>query len=283
MRPLQACTSCGQCCAPALNLLDLPGESCIHLLAMSISNTVGPADAPWDTPDPVTCIRQLQSLVGLGFNVGHDSAGNLQTLIQSAMGGIRKEVDQHMDYMGTEHVEHKTDHQLQRKMVRFWKRTMVTIHENQVFEAGDNVPESDHVYYQWNKMRNLPGWWIKKVWQSYDGWLLVAKKEEFSLLIFDVPPVIDQSQRQTLVADMSKRALQTFLHLPEDSLVTRPRSRSPRGNRNSVASASASAAQNPVPIVNAEAPQQAPVQQVQAQVPAPSEDAEGDDTMPMAM
>ena len=45
----------------------------------------------------------------------------LQTLIQSAMSGIRKEVELHMDFMGTEHVEHKTDHQLQRKMVRFWK------------------------------------------------------------------------------------------------------------------------------------------------------------------
>lgn len=265
---------------------------------MSISNTVGPAEAPWDTPDPVTCIRHLQSLVGLGFNIGHDSAGDLQNLIQAAMGGIRKEVDQHMDYMGTEHVEHKTDHQLQRKMVRFWKCTAVTIHENQVFEANDQLPESDHVYYQWNKMRNLPGWWIKKVWQSYDGWLLVAKKEEFGLLIHDVPPVLDQrslveetissegsmeSHRQSLVTDMSKRALQTFLHLPEDSLVPRPRSRSPRGNRNSVASASGSAAPHPLPNVNAAAPQHAPVQQVEAQVPASPEDVEGDDTMPMAM
>ena len=65
-------------------------------------NTVGPAAAPWDTPDPLTCVRQLQSLVGLGFNVGHESAGDLQTLIQSAMSGIRKEVDLHLDFMGTE-------------------------------------------------------------------------------------------------------------------------------------------------------------------------------------
>ena len=88
---------------------------------MSGLDTSGPVDAPWDTPDPLTCVRQLQSFVGLGFNVGRDSAGDLQTLIQSAMGGIRKEVDLHMDFMGTQHVEHKTDHQLQRKMVRFWK------------------------------------------------------------------------------------------------------------------------------------------------------------------
>ena len=156
---------------------------------MSVSNTVGPADAPWDTPDPLTCVRQLQSLVGLGFNVGHDSAGDLQALIQSAMNGIRKEVDLHMDFMGTEHVEHKTDHQLQRKMVRFWKCSSVTLHESQVFYVGDTEPESDHVYYQWNKMKNLPGRWIKKIWHSYDGWLLVAKKEEFSLLVFEPPRI----------------------------------------------------------------------------------------------
>lgn len=75
----------------------------------------------------------------------HDSAGDLQTLIQSAMGGIRKEVDLHMDFMGTEHVEHKTDHQLQRKMVRFWKCPSVTLHESQAFYVGDTEPESDHV------------------------------------------------------------------------------------------------------------------------------------------
>ena len=55
--------------ASTLNLLVLLGDLCIHPLAMSISNTVGPAEAPWDTPDPVTCIRHLQSLVGLGFNI----------------------------------------------------------------------------------------------------------------------------------------------------------------------------------------------------------------------
>ena len=77
--------------ASTLNLLVLLGDLCIHPLAMSSSNTVGPAEAPWDTPDPVTCIRHLQSLVGLGFNIGHDSAGDLQNLIQAAMGGIRKE------------------------------------------------------------------------------------------------------------------------------------------------------------------------------------------------
>ena len=188
---------------------------CSSYIAMSVSDTVGPADAPWDTPDPLTCVRQLQSLVGLGFNVGHESAGDLQTLIQSAMSGIRKEVDLHMDFMGTEHVEHKTDHQLQRKMVRFWKCSAVTLHENQTFYVGDTEPESDHVYYQWNKMKNLPGWWVKKIWHSYDGWLLVTKKEEFSLLVFDPPRQLDQrvlveetissegsmeSQRQTLVA-----------------------------------------------------------------------------------
>lgn len=214
---------------------------------MSGLDTVGPADAPWDTPDPLTCVRQLQSLVGLGFNVGHESAGDLQTLIQSAMGGIRKEVDLHMDFMGTEHVEHKTDHQLQRKMVRFWKCSAVTLHEYQTFYVGDTEPESDHVNYQWNQMKNLPGWWVKKIWHSYDGWLLVAKKEEFSLLVFDPPRQLDQrtlveetissegsmeSQRQTMAANMSKRAFQTFLHLPEDSLSLRPRSRSPRGDRN---------------------------------------------------
>ena len=108
------------------------------------------------------------------------------------MSGIRKEVDMHMDFMGTEHVEHKTDHQLQRKMVRFWKCSAVTLHENQTFYVGDTEPESDHVYYQWNKMKNLPGWWVKKIWHSYDGWLLVAKKEEFSLLIVDPPRQLDQ-------------------------------------------------------------------------------------------
>ena len=131
---------------------------CSPSIAMSVSDTVGPADAPWDTPDPLTCVRQLQGLVGLGYSIGHESSGDLQTLIQSAMSGIRKEVEMHMDFMGTEHVEHKTDHHLQRKMVRFWQCSAVTLHENQTFYVGDTEPESDHVYYQWNKMKNLPGW-----------------------------------------------------------------------------------------------------------------------------
>ena len=70
---------------------------------------VGPMDAPWDTPDPLTSVHQLQGLVGRGYCVDHDSTGDLQSLIQSALGGIRKEVDQHMDFLETEHIEHKTD------------------------------------------------------------------------------------------------------------------------------------------------------------------------------
>ena len=76
------------------------------------------------------------------------------------------------------------------------------------------------------------------------------------------------SQRQTLVANMSKRALQTFLHLPEDALASRPRSRSPRGDRNHMAAE--------VPNPNLPRP-------VQAETPANLADQDGDNTMPMAM
>ncbi len=78
---------------------------------MASAGNLGPMDAPWNTPDPFTCVQQLQGLVGHGFNLGQDSAGDLQSLMQSALGGIRKEVDQHMDFLETEHVEQKTDHQ----------------------------------------------------------------------------------------------------------------------------------------------------------------------------
>ena len=126
-------------------------------------DTVGPADAP------------LQSLVGLGFNVGHESAGDLQTLIQSAMSGIRKEVDLHMDFMGTEHVEHKMDHQLQRKMVRFLKCSAVTLHESQTFYVGDTEPESDHVNCLWSRkygILTMGGYsWLRKKNSAY--WFLI--------------------------------------------------------------------------------------------------------------
>ncbi len=65
---------------------------------MALEANIGPMDAPWETPDPLTSVQQLQGLVGHGFNVGHDSTGDLQALIQSALGGIRKEVDTHMDF-----------------------------------------------------------------------------------------------------------------------------------------------------------------------------------------
>jgi len=113
--------------------------------------------------------------------------------------------------------------------------------------------------------------------------VVVAKKEEFNLLVFEPPRQLDQrvlveetissegsmdSQRQTLVANMSKRALQTFLHLPEDALASRPRSRSPRGDRNHMAAE--------VPNPNLPRP-------VQAETPANLADQDGDNTMPMAM
>ena len=93
-------------------------------------------------------------------------------------------------------------------------------------------------------MQNLPGWWVKKVWHSFDGWLLVAKKEEYTLLINDIIAPVDQrslveetlssegsldNQRQNLGATMARQALQHFLHLPEGALPARERSRSPRG------------------------------------------------------
>jgi len=68
---------------------------------MADADTIGPMEAPWNVPDPLTSVHQLKSLVDLGFSVGHDSTSDLQTPIHSAMGGIRKEVDQHLDYLET--------------------------------------------------------------------------------------------------------------------------------------------------------------------------------------
>ena len=208
------------------------------------SADAGPMDAPWDTPDALTSVHQLQGLVERGYCVDHDSTGNLHTLVQSALGGIRKEVDQHMDFLETEHIEHKTDHAHQRKIVRFWKCSKVSLHSSKTYTPGDTEQEVDQTYYQWTKMRNLPGWWVKKVWHSFDGWLLVAKKEEYTLLIPDKVAPVDQrnlveetlssegsldNQRQSLGSNMARQTLQNFLHLPENALHNRERSRSPRG------------------------------------------------------
>ena len=138
-------------------------------------------------------------------------------------------------------------------MVRFWKCSSVALRASKAFFPEDADQDSDQIYYQWNQMKNLPGWWVKKVWTSHNGWLLVAKKEEFNLLVIDPPPQLDQrnlveetisaessmdSQRQTMAATMSKRALQSFLRFPDDALSPRPRSRSPRGNRANMAAGS---------------------------------------------
>ena len=203
-------------------------------------------DAPWETPDPLTCVQQLQGLLGQGFSIGHDSTGDLQVLMHSALGGVRKEVDQHMDLLETEHVEHKTDPHYQRKMVRFWKCSSVTLHPSKTYTTADAGHDLNQVYFQWARMQNLPGWWVKKIWHSQDGWLLVATKEEFNLLVHDAPSPIDQrnlveetlssessmeQQRQNMGANLARQALQHFLHLPEDAIPARDRSRSPRGNQ----------------------------------------------------
>ena len=200
--------------------------SLFFFVAMAHANTVGPMDASWEAPDPLTCVQHLKGLVGHGFSVGHDSTGDLQALIQSALGGIRKEVDQHMDFLETEHVEQKTDHQYQRKMVRFWKCSTVTLHSSKTYTPGDAEQNIDQTYYQWTKMHNLPGWWVKKIWHSHEGWLLDAKKEEFNLLIHDAPCPVDQRnlveetissegsmeyQRQNIGANMARQALQHLL------------------------------------------------------------------------
>ena len=77
----------------------------------------------------------------------------------------------------------------------------------------------------------------------------MARKEEFNLLVFDPPRQLGQrnlveetissegsmeSPRENMGATMSKRALQTFLHLPDDSLSPRPKSRSPCGDRGGI-------------------------------------------------
>ena len=150
-----------------------------------------------------------------------------------------------MDLLETEHVEHKTDPHYQRKMVRFWKCSSVTLHPSKTYNLGDSELDLNQVYFQWARMQNLPGWWVKKIWHSHEGWLLVATKEEFNLLIPDVPSSVDQrnlveetlssessmeQQRQNMGANLARQALQHFLHLPEDAILSRDRSRSPRGN-----------------------------------------------------
>ena len=72
----------------------------------------------------------------------------------------------------------------------------------------------------------------------------MAKKEEYTLLIPDKLIPVDQrnlveetlgsegsldNQRQSLGSTMARQALQHFLHLPENALHARERSRSPRG------------------------------------------------------
>ena len=153
--------------------------------------------------------------------VGHFQEGGESVGVQSALGGIRKEVDEHMDFLETEHVEHKVDHAHQRKMVRFWKCSKVSLHSSKTYTPGDTEQEIDQTYYQWTKMKNLPGWWVKKVWHSYDGWLLVANKEEYTLLIPDKLIPVDQrnlveetlgsegsldNQRQSLGSTMARKA-----------------------------------------------------------------------------
>ena len=213
---------------------------------MAAAHAAVHSDAPWETPDPLSCVQQLQALLGQGLNnIDHDSTGDLQVLMHSALGGIRKEVDQHMDLLETEHVEHKTDPQYQRKMVRFWKCSSVALHPSKTYNLGDSELDLNQVYFQWARMQNLPGWWVKKIWHSHEGWLLVATKEEFNLLIPDVHPSVDQrnlmeetlssessmeQQRQNMGANLARQALQHFLHLPKDDNSTRDRSRSPRGN-----------------------------------------------------
>ena len=218
----------------------------IYSLAMAAAPHAALAEAPRETPDPLTSVYQLQGLLGQGFSIGHDSTRDLQALMHSAFGGVRKEVDQHMELLETEHVEHKTDPQYQRKMVRFWKCSSVTLHPSKNYTTDDAEQDLNHVYYQWARMQNLPGWWVKKIWHSKDGWLLVAKKEEFNLLVHDAPLPIDQrnlveetlssessmeNQRQNMGADMARQALQHFLHLPDDAIHARERSRSPRGQQ----------------------------------------------------
>ena len=213
--------------------------------AMAAARAAAHSDAPWEIPDPLSCVQQLQALLGQGLNIDHDSTGDLQVLMHSALGGVRKEVDQHMDLLETEHVEHKTDPHYQRKMVRFWKCSSVTLHPSKTYNLGDSELDSNQVYFQWARMQNLPGWWVKKIWHSHEGWLLVATKEEFNLLIPDVHSSVDQrnlveetlssessmeQQRQNMGANLARQALQHFLHLPEDASLTRDRSRSPRGN-----------------------------------------------------
>ena len=70
---------------------------------------------------------------------------------------------------------------------------------------------------------------------------------------------------------MSERALQTFLHLPEDVLSPRPRSRSPRGDRGYVADVGVGSA-DPIPMnPGAAAGLIAPI------------DQDGEATMPLAV
>ena len=73
---------------------------------------------------------------------------------------------------------------------------------------------------------------------------MVAKKEEFSLLIHEEPRHVDQrnlveetissegsmeSQRQNMGANLARQALQLYLNLSGDSISQRDQSRSPRG------------------------------------------------------
>lgn len=197
-------------------------------------------EAPWGAPDPQESLRYLQALATSGiFDVNHPSAPNVQSVVQAAFGGLRKELEKHTGFLHTEHVQYKTDHALGRKMVRFWTCISVTAHPHRVWDETENH-DADQIYYDWSKLYCLPPWEIKKVWVSNDGWLLVARPEENQLLA-PTHPAIQLDQNSLLVETIqsessheeersglaSSMAQQVIDHLVPRAMA-RERSRSPR-------------------------------------------------------
>ena len=61
---------------------------------------------------------------------------------------------QYLDPQG--HVEHKMDHQFDRKMVRFWKCSAVTLHESKAYAMGDHEQDPDQgIQISQNQIYNI--------------------------------------------------------------------------------------------------------------------------------
>ena len=147
---------------------------------------------PWQTPDPLSAVQHLQSLLCTAESESRDHSvpQKVCTVVGDILANIEEKIKSHCKHKHLTHVEHRVDAAAGRDLVRIWKCTDVQGCTEYSYNSESCPPG---VYYDWQKIE-VVNIWIKKVWTTTTSWQMITRNDAEQQLLLSQDTEIPEAK-----------------------------------------------------------------------------------------